>query len=222
MHIVLTYLVECGYEASHAYHQESGKRPLHHYDFDSAHATLGSLTNFINFGFDKYQPKENIVFWRSRIDLPLEEAEGQQYASSEVAKAVEILRFNKEVIAEIEYKDGFPSNKTVRLTQKGYQAFLTDKYSRKAHEEELADQQRVSMMRANHFTIINGVGAVVFAALAFIVSALQYCDKDAIKREDIVELKKALLPTTRKRSVSDTVYIQTQHLPKARPSSTQK
>lgn len=179
LHTVLYFLVQTGFSESHVFRQDSGKRPIHNFNIASAHATLGTLTNYINHGMDKYNPNDGNVFWRNKLDLPVEESENDKYTSVEIAGAVELLRMEDEVKSEIVYHEKFPQNKEVTLTEKGFQSFLTNKYIIKRWEVKRTKQLHDSQINTNAWMIF----LTVIIAISTAIPLFKGCEKEPIKEE---------------------------------------
>lgn len=207
---ILQCLKDAGVGMSNVYRQDTKKVAIHNFQIGSSHLTLTSLAGVINFGFDKFQPENENPFWRNKLELAVDEVESlnPKYSIEKIGNAVDTLEFNGDVITEIQQKDNFPQNKIVTLAKEGFSALAANKYLKKAKEEKYAKDYHASTLRTNIFAIGSGVGAVIFAALAFTISALQYCNQpESISPADLQELKTELSKIADQKKATDTVWL---------------
>jgi hypothetical protein len=211
LHNILSCLREAGFSNPAVFRQDQKRMLINSYNVESSHLYLTSLVGVLNYGFDKFKnTNDNNPFWRNKLELSTDDFDmiNISYSVDQVMKAVDILEFNGDVSTEIIQKDNFPQNKNIILTPQGFSAFAANKYLRDSKVEKYSNQLHRSTIRTNYFVIFSGALTVIFAALAFWVSWMQFQKKDILTTEDVTFLKREVSNFANQKKEIDTIYMQ--------------
>jgi hypothetical protein len=134
-HEILRTLRKVGMTVTAHGSEEKGYNALYKFQEGSASLQFGMLGALVNdFARYKFRPNQPTFFPQMRIKR--EEVEMTIYAWEDIAKAVEILEFNKHVndVTVGSYID--MTEREIRLTKEGLIAFDTDFYVKESQKEK--------------------------------------------------------------------------------------
>jgi hypothetical protein len=172
-HEILRTLRRVGMTVTAHGSEEKGYNALYKFQEASAYLQFGMLGALVN-DFDRYKFRPNQPTFFPQMKIKREEVETTKYTWEDIAKAVEILEFNKYVKDETTGSYIGTEEREIHLTKEGLIAFNTDFYIKESQKEKDSRLLLNSTLATEKAARVTGQATVrlYYATLAIVLVTL--------------------------------------------------